>query len=49
MRALRQVAAGLLAACSALVMVLGAAYVTASDSAELGPVPTAHITPSPAP
>lgn len=46
---IRRITAGVVAGGAVFVIVSGVAYVVASDSGELGPVPVVHLTPSPTP
>jgi hypothetical protein len=46
---IRRITVGMVAGGALCVILAGTAYVVASDSGELGPVPVVHLTPTPAP
>lgn len=49
MRPASRLAFAVIGGAAVLVILGGTAYVVAADSGELGPVPAAYVTPSPAP
>jgi hypothetical protein len=46
---IRRITVGMVAGGALCVIIAGTAYVVASDSGELGPVPVVHLTPRPSP